>query len=95
MSASSLNRKVAAVEKAKKLERRNAAIKRYKSEIDISEHREVEVGGISSEASGSDSVIDSGKVEETKPKTPKAKSAGSKGRGNGKRIFSNRKTSKV
>jgi hypothetical protein len=94
MSASSLNRKVAEIEKAKKVERRNAAIQRYKSENNIIEHRETPVGGVSSEASGSDSVIDSGKVE-AKPKTAKAKSTGAKKRGNGKGVFSNRKATKV
>jgi len=94
MSASSLYRKVAEVQKAKKLERRNAAIKRYESENNIVKHREAPVGGVSSEASGSDSVIDSGEVE-AKPKAAKAKSTGAKRRGNGKGVFSNRKATKV
>jgi hypothetical protein len=95
MSASSINRKVAEIEKAKKVERRNAAIKRYESENNIVKHIETEVGGVSPETSSSDSVIDSGKVEEAKPKAPKAKSAGTKKRGSGKGIFSNRKATKV
>ena len=94
MSASSLNRKVAEIEKAKKVERRNAAIKRYESENNIVKHIEAEVGGVSPETSSSDSAIDSGKVE-VKPKAAKAKSAGIKKRGSGKGIFANRKTTKV
>lgn len=94
MSASSLYRKVAEVQKAKKLERRNAAIKRYESENNIVKHIEAEVGGVSPETSSSDSVIDSGKVE-AKPKAAKAKSTGAKRRGNGKGVFSNRKATKV
>jgi len=94
MSASSLYRKVAEVQKAKKLERRNAAIKRYESENNIVKHIEAEVGGVSPETSSSDSVIDSGEVE-AKPKAAKAKSTGAKRRGNGKGVFSNRKATKV
>ena len=94
MSASSLYRKVAEVQKAKKLERRNAAIKRYESENNIVKHIEAEVGGVSPETSSSDSVIDSGEVE-AKPKAEKAKSTGAKRRGNGKGVFSNRKATKV
>ena len=94
MSASSLNRKVAEIQKAKKVERRNAAIKRYESENNIVKHIETEVGGLSPETSGGDSAIDSGKVE-AKPKAPKAKSSGAKKRGSGKGVFSNRKTTKV
>lgn len=92
MSASSLNRKVAAVEKAKKVERRNAAIKRYKSEEDIVKHIETEERGVPAETSGSDSVIDSGEIK-AKPAAKKA--ASPKKRGSGKGVFSNRKTSKV
>ena len=88
MSASSQYRKVAEVQKIKKVERRNAAIKRYESENNIVKHIETQVGGISAESSGSDSVINSGKAKE-KPKAPKAKSnAGKKGRSS-KRDFSN------
>lgn len=94
MSASSLNRKVAEIQKAKKVERRNAAIARYKSEDDIVKHIEVEERGVPAEASDGDSVIDSGKIE-AKPKVAKAKSAGTKKRGSGKGIFSNRKAAKV
>lgn len=94
MSASSLNRKVAEIQKAKKVERRNAAIQRYKSENDIIEHIEAEVGGVSSETSSSDSPVPSGEVK-AKPKAAKAKSAGAKKRGSSKGVFANRKTTKV
>ena len=96
MSASSLNRKVAEIEKAKKVERRNAAIQRYKSEDDIIQHIETEVRGIPSEASSGDSPVASPAVEEkAKPKAAKAKSAGAKKRGSGKGVFANRKATKV
>ena len=94
MSASSLNRKVAEVEKAKKVERRNAIEKRQQPEVDQRQHQQIEVGGVSPETSSSDSSIDSGKVE-VKPKAPKAKSAGTKKRGSSKGVFSNRKAAKV
>ena len=88
MSASSINRKVAEIEKAKKVERRNAAIKRYESENNIVKHIKTEVGGISAESGNSDSIIDSGQVKE-KPKAPKAKSNAGKKRGSSKKVFSN------
>jgi len=87
MSASSLNRKVAEVEKAKKVERRNAAIKRYESEDDIIKHIEVEERGVSAETISSDSVIDSGEIK-AKPKKLAKKSAGPKKGRSGKRVFS-------
>ena len=86
MSASSLNRKVAEVEKAKKVERRNAAIKRYESEDDIIKHIEVEERGVPAEASGSDSP-EPIKAEVKKAKPKKAASP-KKGRSS-KRLFSN------
>jgi hypothetical protein len=67
MSASSLNRKVAEIEKAKKVERRNAAIKRYESENDIVKHIEVEERGVPAETISSDSP------EPIKAEAPKAK----------------------
>ena len=94
MSASSINRKVAEIEKAKKVERRNAAIKRYESENNIVKHIKTEVGGISAESGNSDSIIDSGQVKE-KPKAPKAKSNAGKKRGSSKKVFSNSKTAKI
>ena len=94
MSASSINRKVAEIEKAKKVERRNAAIKRYESENNIVKHIKTEVGGISAESGNSDSIIDSGQVKE-KPKAPKAKSNAGKKRGSSKKVFSNSKAAKI
>lgn len=94
MSASSQYRKVAETQKVKKVERRNAAIKRYESENNIVKHIKTEVGGISAESGNSDSVIDSGQVKE-KPKAPKAKSNAGKKRGSSKKVFSNSKTAKI
>ena len=71
MSASSLNRKVAEVQKAKKVERRHALEKRQQPEVDQRQHQEIEVGGVSSEASSGDSVVNGGKVK-AKPATKKA-----------------------
>lgn len=89
MSASSLNRKVAEVEKAKKVERRNAAIKRYESEDDIIKHIEVEERGVPAEASGSDSPEPiKAEVKKAKPKKAAKKSSGSKKGWSGKRVLS-------
>jgi len=89
MSASSLNRKVAEVEKAKKVERRNAAIKRYESENDIVKHIEVEERGIPAETSGSDSSEPiKAEVKKAKPKKVAKKSSGSKKGWGGKRVLS-------
>ena len=49
MSASSINRKVAEVEKAKKVERRNAIEKRNQPVNDQQEYIETKVGGVSAE----------------------------------------------
>ena len=89
MSASSLNRKVAEVEKAKKVERRNAAIKRYESENNIVKHIEVEERGVPAETSGSD-IPEPIKAEEPKAKPKKAaKKASSAKKGwGGKRVLS-------
>jgi hypothetical protein len=87
MSASSLNRKVAEVEKAKKVERRNAAIKRYESENGVVKHIEVEKRGVPAETSGGDSIIDSGEIK-AKPKKVSKKSASSKKGWSGKRVLS-------
>jgi hypothetical protein len=78
MSASSINRQVAVDMKAKKLERRDAIEKRNKPEDDKLEHQQVNVGGLSSEASSSDIPVIS---EEAKAK-PK------------KKIFSKKKSAK-
>lgn len=73
MSASSLNRKVAEIEKAKKVERRNALIERYKSENDIVKHIKTEERGVPAETVSSDSVIDSGEIKAKIKKKPAAK----------------------
>lgn len=91
MSASSLNRKVAEIQKAKKVERRNAAIARYKSEDDIVKHIEVEERGVPAEASGGDSV----EPIKAKEKPAAKKATAPKKRGSGKGVFSNRKATKV
>ena len=63
MSASSLNRKVAEVEKAKKVERRNAIEKRQQPEVDQRQHQQIEVGGVPPETGSGDSVVESGEVK--------------------------------
>ena len=69
MSASSINRQVAADMKAKKLERRDAIEKRNKPEDSKLEHQQINVGGLSAETSDSDIPI---VIEKTEAK-PKAK----------------------
>ena len=90
MSASSLNRKVAEIEKAKKVERRNALIERYKSENDIVKHIKTEERGIPAETSGSDSPEPiKAEIPKAKPKKPAAKKASrSKNGWSGKRLLS-------
>ena len=81
MSASSLNRKVAEVEKAKKVERRNAIEKRQQPEVDQRQHQQIEVGGVSPETRSGDSVVNGGKVKAkpaTKKAAPKKKAAAKK-----------------
>ena len=81
MSASSLNRKVAEVQKAKKVERRHALEKRQQPEVDQRQHQQIEVGGVSSEASSGDSVVNGGKAKAkpaTKKAAPKKKAAAKK-----------------
>lgn len=96
MSASSLNRKVAEIEKAKKVERRNAAIKRYESENNIVKHVEVEERGAPSEASSGGSVIDSGEIKATIKKKPAAKKASSAKKGwASKKVLSDSKATEV
>ena len=93
MSASSLNRKVAEIEKAKKVERRNSLIERYKSENDIVKHIKTEERGIPAETVSSDSVIDSGEI---KAKPAKAKKASSAKKGwASKKLLSDSKTTEV
>lgn len=87
MSASSINRKIAEVQKVKKVERRNAALKRYQEENNKQEHIEAEVGGVPAEAGGSDSPEPIKAEVKKKPAAKKAASA--KKRGSGKRLFSN------
>jgi len=87
MSASSQYRKVAEVQKIKKVERRNASNERLKPkdniEKHIEKHIEVEERGVSPEPISSDSVV----ISEEAPKPKK--------RGNSKSVFSNRKATKV
>jgi hypothetical protein len=83
MSASSQYRKVAEVQKIKKVERRNASNERLKPKDNIEKHIEVEERGVSPEPISSDSVV----ISEEAPKPKK--------RGNSKSVFSNRKTTKV
>ena len=81
MSASSLNRKVAEVEKAKKVERRNAIEKRQQPEVDQRQHQQIEVGGVPPETSSGDSVVNGGEVKAkpaTKKAAPKKKAAAKK-----------------
>lgn len=87
MSASSQYRKVAEVQKVKKVERRNAALKRYESENNIIKHIEAEERGVPAETSGSDSPEPIKAEVKKKPAAKKAASA--KKRGSSKRIFSN------
>ena len=70
MTASSVSRKVVEVEKAKKVERRNALIERQKPKDDIVKHIETEVRGIPAETSSSDIPVQS-KEKTVKPKAKK------------------------
>tara|TARA_B000000557_G_C20399936_1_gene285958 strand:+ start:224 stop:514 length:291 start_codon:yes stop_codon:yes gene_type:complete len=96
MTASSVSRKVAEVEKAKKVERRNAIIERQKPKDDIVKHIETEVRGVSAETSSSNSIIDSGKIKATPaPKAKLKKPSGSKKGGSSKKVLSNSKAAKI
>ena len=96
MTASSVSRKVAEVEKAKKVERRNAIIERQKPKDDIVKHIETEVRGVSAETSSSNSIIDSGKIKATPaPKTKLKKPSGAKKGGSSKKVLSNSKAAKI
>ena len=83
---SSIREKIWKEEKEKKIKRRlekegvlNAVEERQEPENDQQEHQEVEIGEVSSEASGGDSIVESGEVEAkiNKPKK-KAKKASKK-----------------
>jgi hypothetical protein len=87
VSASSQYRKVAEVQKVKKVERRNAALKRYESENNIVKHIQAEERGVPAEASGSDSPEPIKAEIKEKPAAKKTTSA--KKRRSGKRLFSN------
>jgi hypothetical protein len=67
MSASSINRKVAEIEKAKKVERRNALNERNKPVNDQPKHIEAPVREVPAKTSSSDSIVESGKIK-AKPK---------------------------
>ena len=76
---SSIREKIWKEEKEKKIKRRlekegvlNAVEERQEPENDQQEHQEVEIGEVSSEASGGDSIVESGEVE-AKINQPKKK----------------------
>ena len=71
MSASSISRQIAAVEKSKKVERRNALEARKNSKVDQQQYQQVNVGGVSPETGSSDSVVESGEIK-AKPPVKKA-----------------------
>lgn len=71
MSASSIGRQVAEVQKSKKVERRHALEARKIPEVDKQQREQANVGGVSPKTGSSDSVIESGKIE-AKPVTKKA-----------------------
>ena len=96
MTASSVSRKVVEVEKAKKVERRNALIERQKPKDDIVKHIETEVRGVPAEASSGNSIIDSGKIKATPaPKAKLKKASKSKKGGSSKKVLSDSKTTKI
>lgn len=80
MSASSQSRKVAEQMKAKKVERRHAIEKGQQPEDDKFEHQQATVGGVSAEASDSDSPVASGKkaAKKAAPKKAAAKKKAAK-----------------
>tara|TARA_R100000329_G_C7562909_1_gene199134 strand:- start:81 stop:314 length:234 start_codon:yes stop_codon:yes gene_type:complete len=68
MTASSQYRKVADIQKEKKVERRNALEGRKKPENNQQEHQEIKIGGVSAEASSSDIPVQSkGKAKKKAP----------------------------
>ena len=72
MTASSQYRKVADIQKEKKVERRNALEGRKKPENNQQEHQEIKIGGVSAETSSSDIPVQS--KEKAKKKAPAKKS---------------------
>ena len=72
MSASSQSRKVAEQMKAKKVERRHALEERQKPKDNQQQHQQAEIGGVSTEASNSDSPVASGKKAAKKAAPKKA-----------------------
>ena len=96
MTASSVSRKVAEIEKAKKVERRNALIERQKPKDDIVKHIETEIRGVPAETSSSDSAINSGETKAvSKPKTKAKKASGAKKGGSSKKVLSDSKATKI
>ena len=71
MTASSQYRKVADIQKEKKVERRNALEGRKKPENNQQEHQEIKIGGVSAETSSSDIPVQS--KEKAKKKAPAKK----------------------
>ena len=76
MTASSQYRKVADIQKEKKVERRNALEGRKKPENNQQEHQEIKIGGISAETSSSDIPVQS--KEKAKKKAPAKKASAKK-----------------
>lgn len=76
MTASSQYRKVADIQKEKKVERRNALEGRKKPENNQQEHQETKIGGVSAETSSSDIPVQS--KEKAKKKAPAKKASAKK-----------------
>jgi|TARA_R100000426_G_scaffold76661_1_gene54168 hypothetical protein len=76
MTASSQYRKVADIQKEKKVERRNALEGRKKPENNQQEHQEIKIGGVSAETSSSDIPVQS--KEKAKKKAPAKKASAKK-----------------
>ena len=76
MTASSQYRKVADIQKEKKVERRNALEGRKKPENNQQEHHEIKIGGVSAETSSSDIPVQS--KEKAKKKAPAKKASAKK-----------------
>ena len=72
MSASSQSRQVAEQMKAKKVERCHALEERQKPKDDQQQHQQAKIGGVSAEASNSDSSVGSGKKTAKKTTSKKA-----------------------
>ncbi|MDB9996623.1 hypothetical protein OAE49_06360 [Gammaproteobacteria bacterium] len=71
MSSSSISRAIAEVEKSKKVERRNAIEKGEEPENGQQQHKQVDVGGVPTEASDSDSPVAVKKAPEKKASVKK------------------------